>query len=288
MGGKKFDISTLKKCQDQVNRHLLFSLCGWTAISKNFNWMPLSWWEFNQLYFSTRPVVFQCPSRHWDGGGRTVAFYVTLRRVRHDRRVEVLTNGPENCSSLSILADEYFRALANGKKRTENGRLLFVQADYHNRNPRMADDWVLFLHKDCDVPMGIIEETDGFKKWDEDAMRMDYSSAYEICPRKKFVAMIDTDNKDAWSKLNSIYGDRFLFIPYSEEKMMVDRWFSENETLLDPMFDILIMDGHLNQKRVFDYLITNHLFKFREWAKLNPEMVEKWYDVSLLVGLNIK
>ena len=69
-----------------------------------------------------------------------------------------------------------------------------------------------------------------------------------------------------------------MFIEYGREKEFVDKWFSGNDTMLDPMFDIGIMDRTLDMRKVLLYAATNHLNQFREWGRFNPELLEKCFS----------
>lgn len=55
----------------------------------------------------------------------------------------------------------------------------------------------------------------------------------------------------------------------------MDDWFENNDTLIDPEFDIKVTDPTLDKKKVWRYIATNHKYKFREYCKFDKEFVMK-------------
>ena len=97
-------------------------------------------------------------------------------------------------------------------------------------------------------------------------------------PRRKFViAWEDSEaGRNALARVMEKHPDKFLVVGYSKEKRMVDKWYESNETMVDPEFDIQLMDGSLDKRKVLLYAATNYLCDFRQFTKVLPDFVGKY------------
>jgi hypothetical protein len=102
------------------------------------------------------------------------------------------------------------------------------------------------------------------------------------------VVLWDSLNQTAYNELKERYGKKFVFLDYTREKKKVDDWFKENDTIVDPMFDISISEPGLDMKKVFAYLATNHLLHLRAYAKLFPETMAQHFTKEELGEMGCK
>lgn len=281
MSGKKWGLCRLARFQQKIRDDRLLGTC-----SVGIGEIPITWNEFNKMYFSSRPVVVECPCTLWQRGDQLMGFYAALRQLfagrkvgffstRYDVREETVKS---YCNSIG--------SMASGKSRNDiekNPVYLIRNNPSEEVLPRRADDWIMYAFganpSQAQSIMDIVDETDGFKKWDEDKYRI--KSSWEMGPRKKVIILAGRGSGaigaiDIYPKLKEKYGDRFVFLDYCHEKEIVDGWFLENEKVLDPMFDIMISESSIDKRKVFSYIATNHLYKLREYNKLFPEEVAKW------------
>jgi len=257
--------------------------------------IPVDWDEFNRLYFSSRPVVVECSYDQWrSDGDDLMSLYAALRMGKDNRKVAVIA-ASEDCGAL--MSDQFYDAIVQRKDWKPKVDRLARFWHAHQLNPDSADDWVAYVNwSEYENPIGErqslplevlewIEKTNGFK--DFVGNHAPHYYRHTIYP-KKFVLLWDSMNKDGYKELKEKYGKKFVFLDYTEEKRMVDEWFLENNTMLDPVFDIKLMDPGLNLKKVYAYIATNHLPKLREYAKLFPETMEKYFTKEELSEMGCK
>lgn len=282
MSGKKWGLRKLGRLKQKIYEdHLL------GKISVGIGEIPISWNEFNKLYFSSRPVVVECPCGFWERGDQLMAFYATLRQVFMGHKVGIYST---RYDMREAATDAYYESLCHmGKHRgvSSSDRLLRCVHTIPKENviPNLADDWILYVFGAYPTTaanvLKMMDESDGFRKWDDDKYRV--KSSWEMGPRKKVVILCgrysgSEISSDIYPEIKKKYGDRFVFIDYTPEKELVDNWFMENEGIVDPLFDIRIAESTIDKRKVFTYIATNHLYKLREYNKLFPDEVAKWLN----------
>lgn len=280
MGNRKFDYRKLSNIKKNLVTHL------WE--SEHSTDIPVDWSEFNQLYFSNRPVVVECPSEIWSNGTGLMAMTAGMSMAYEHRRTGFFASGDDGYTS--SMAEIYYDVLANKKDKTlRTGRNVLFR-EFNRLDFDQADDWMFFMNfshgfveHDDEIYtkqfLAILESTDGFKSGDF-AKEIKPRFYGEVTPPRKTATVLwDTsEGKELLDIIKEKYNRAFVFIEYGREKEFVDKWFSENESMLDPMFDIAIMDRSLDMRKVLLYAATNHLYKFREWGRFNPELLEKCFS----------
>ena len=252
-----------------------------------FDNIPIDWYEFNQLYFSSRPAVVECPNLMWYYGDHLMALFSALRMSRDNRRVAVVS---QTFDAVAVKTDIFYNSFVM-KKDWKARRERFSKFNHVSGiDMDVADDWIAYANwtNDASIASEVlewIERTNGFK----DIKEPEHPSYYRqtVFP-KKFVVLWDSTNKKDYLKLKEKFGKKVLFLDYTHEKEMVDEWFVENHAMLDPMFDIKFMEPGLNMKKVYAYIATNHLPKMREYAKLFPEIVEQYFTKDELSEMGCK
>lgn len=283
MSGKKWGLRRLGNFKRKIQDEFLLGK-GSVGIGE----LPITWNEFNKMYFSSRPVVVECPCTLWQRGDQLMGFYAALRQLFAGRRVGFFSTRYDVREETVKSYVESLRSMASGKSRNKDELKPF----YLIRNspseevmPMRADDWIMYAFganpSQAQSIMDIVDSTDGFKKWDEDKYRI--KSSWEMGPRKKVIILAGRGSGaigaiDIYPTLKEKYGDRFVFLDYTHEKELVDGWFLENENVLDPMFDITFAESSIDKRQVYSYIATNHLYKLREYNKLFPEEVAKWMN----------
>lgn len=252
-----------------------------------FGGIPIDWYEFNQLYFSSRPVVVECPHPMWENGDNLMALYSALRMSRDNRRVAVVS---QKFDAKAVKADMFYNSLTLAKDWKARRERLAQFNHVSGIDMNVADDWIAYANwtNDASIASEVlewIERTNGFKDIEEPEHPRYYRQT--VFP-KKFVVLWDSTNKKDYLKLKDKFGKKVLFLDYTHEKEMVDEWFVENHAMLDPMFDIKFMEPGLNMKKVYAYIATNHLSKMREYAKLFPETVEQHFTKEELSEMGCK
>jgi hypothetical protein len=259
--------------------------------------IPVDWDEFNKLYFSSRPVIVECPYERWTTcGDDLMSLYAALRMSKDNRKVAAIAYS-EDCNGL--MSDRFYDAIVHSKdwKAKVDRIMRFKHID--NIDPDSADDWIAYANWSAfsdsvgdkkTTLLGLeilewIETTHGFKDFNGKQFPRYYR---HIVYPKKFVILWDATNKDGYNELKEKFGKKFLFIDYTREKKKVDDWFKENDTILDPMFDISFSEPGLDMKKVFTYLATNYLYKLREYAKLFPDTVGQYFNKEELGEIGCK
>ena len=279
MSKRKYDYRKLSNIKKRLVNYL------WE--SEHSTDIPVDWAEFNQLYFSNRPVVVECPSGVWSIGTGLMAMTAGMSMAYDRRRVGFFASGDDGYTS--SLADIYYDVLVNKKDKTLRVGRNTLFREFNKLDFAQADDWMFFMNfshgfaerEDENYTkqfLEILDSTDGFKSGDF-AKEIKPRFYGEITPpRKSATVLWDTSKgKELLDTIKEKYNRAFVFIEYGREKEFVDKWFKENETMLDPMFDIAIMDRSLDMRKVLLYAATNHLYQFREWGRFNPELLEKCF-----------
>lgn len=251
--------------------------------------IPVDWSEFNQLYFSSRPVVVECPSGIWGSGTGLMAMIAGMSMAYEHRRAGFFASGDD--SHTSGIADIYYNVLVNKKDKSPRPGRNALFREFNRLDFDQADDWMFFMNfsharlidgEDEDYTkqfLEVLESTDGFKSGDF-AKEVKPRFYGDVTPPRKTATVlwdISRGKELLDSTIKAKYNRAFVFIEYGREKEFVDKWFSENDTMLDPMFDMAIMDRSIDMRKVLLYAATNHLYKFREWGRFNPELLEKCF-----------
>ena len=288
MGNRKYDYRKLSNIKKNLVTH--------TWESEHSTDIPVDWSEFNQLYFSSRPVVVECPSEIWSNGTCLMAMTAGMSMAYDHRRVGFFASGDD--SYTSSLADIYYDVLVNKKDKVCRAGRNTLFREFNRLDFDQADDWMFFMNFSHGFAeradenytkqfLEVLESTDGFKSGDF-AKEIKPRFYGEITPPRKTVTVLwdISKGKELLDTIKEKYNSAFVFIEYGREKEFVDKWFSKNGSMLDPMFDIAIMDRSLDMRKVLLYAATNHLYKFREWGKMNPELLSKCfskYDIKDLM-----
>lgn len=289
MSGKKWSLKKLGNLRERIaHEHIIHS----EHVVDGIGSIPVSWNEYNKLYFSSRPVVVECPCDRWVQGDQLMAFYSTMRQVFNSRKVGIFSTRND---AREVTEDSYYEALWGlGPHKScapKSERLVYLMRNEpgEDKLPKIADDWIMYSFGASPTQavsiMKVIDESDGFKKWDDEKYRQ--KSFWEVGPKKKVVILAGRGSEDIYPKLKEKYGKRFVFIDYTPEKELVDNWFSENQSIVDPLFDIQISSNSIDKRKVFTYLATNHLYNLREYAKIFPDDVKKWLTIDERIDLYI-
>ena len=258
--------------------------------------IPVDLGEFNKLLFSSRPVVVECPYSRWENGDALMGLYAALRAAKFNRKIGVLVDfGDANF----LLDPSFYNALCKVTDWKEVSRRLRLVRDGKELDFSQADDWIFYTNwseKRFEIDstanaamdtLRFINDTKGFKDLEKTFIEEPKYVGERFDYPKKVVILWDATNKEVYECLKRDYGKRFVFIDYTKEKELVDDWFDNNETLIDPTFDIMIMDNGIDQRSLFHYIATNHLYKLREYAKVLPEVVRKHFTDDELRDLGM-
>ena len=291
MSKKKIDFkkfSSIRRTLSNINPYHSDTL------DRRLGCIPVDLGEFNKLFFSSRPIVVECPHSRWENGDALMGLYAALRAAKFNRKIGVFVDFGD---AAFLLDPSFYNALCKVTDWKEISRRLRLVRDGKELDFSQADDWIFYTnwseygighdHKDNVAldTLRFINDTKGFKDL-ETLTEPKYVGERFDYP-KKIVILWDATNKDVYECLKRDYGNSFVFIDYTKEKELVDNWFDNNETLIDPTFDTMLMDPGLNLRNVFHYLATNHLYKLREYAKVLPEVVRKHFTADELRDLGM-
>ena len=282
MSGAKWGLKKLGNLRQKINHEHIFRP---NDVVDGIGDIPITWHEYNKMYFSSRPVVVECPCGRWQQGDQLMAFYATMRQVFTCRKVGIFST---RYDAREATSDSYYEALWGlGPHRVclpKGERLVHLirNEPTEDKLPTIADDWIMYSFgatpTQAESIMKVIDESDGFKKWDDEKFRR--KSFWEVGPKKKVVILAGRGAEDIYPKLKEKWGKRFVFIDYTPEKELVDNWYVENKSIVDPMFDILISEPYIDKRKVFLYVATNHLYNLREYVKLFPEVVGNFFTMN--------
>ena len=157
----------------------------------------------------------------------------------------------------------------NLRSKAFNVVLFLLQKTFRNKHRHIHVFVACFLkHSELDVNKELWTANRTLMGWEDKERKSNWS--------RKFIITWDNNGKKQLDAMVAKYPDQFLVIPYTKEKRMVDEWYESNETMVDPGFDIQLMDGSLDKRKVLLYAATNHLYDFRLFAKVLPDVVEKY------------
>ena len=258
------------------------------AVDNGIGDFPITFDEFNKLYFSVRPVVVECPLRVLGPGLRLMAFHSALKQIYCDHRSGFYFPGAEPLSSnLESKQREYFSILAGKKSKKVNAPVKVVTGGVRDMSvPMSADVWTLLGIGDRGAA-GILDlaiMTDGFKAWDDKVYRVDRVSG-KCKPRKKVVIL--APGPFGYDSLKRTFPEKFAFIDYTPEKALVDNWFLENSSILDPCFHMEIANPEIDAGKVFKYIAMNRPHLLSKYNEVFPEDIEKWFTKEERWELNL-
>ena len=291
MSKNKFDLKYLGKLRNRVPFRPEEGEDGIGGI-------PIDWYEFNLLYHSRRPVIVECPYYCWGLGDNLMSLYGALRMSLECRTLGVFA---ASADAYGLLSDKLYNFLVAKSKWRPKGKRMALVRKREEFNVAMADDWVFYVNfSDTfsypgleDLPsstlatLTLMNETNGFKDW-QGAIAREMRWYGDTVPNThKIVVLWDNKYPEKLNEIKQRYGKQFVFIEYGKEKAFVNDWFKENDTMLDPLFDIRLMEPGMDMRKVLLYAATNYLYKFREWARINPELLEKSFrkdEIKDLMG----
>ena len=288
MSNKKFNFKDLAKW------HRMQLDCIDQPVDKNIS-LPVDWCEFNKMFFSRRNVIVEYPGQKYATSTKMLmGFYSSIKMAKDNSCVGIC---------------EYFRGFPGIRKfakklsnKNLDDNVVFTSSitpfkDYRNRVLE-CDEWIMNADWTTLLPsypqndstyggsliLNDIHNTKGFSEldvnkelWMANRTLVGWEDKERKSPwRRKFIITWDNKGKEQLDEILAKYPDQFLVIPYTKEKRMVDKWYESNETIVDPGFDIQLMDGILDKRKVLLYVATNHLYDFRLFAKVLPDVVEKY------------
>lgn len=300
MSGKKFSFKDLVKWSKTQRDLLVQNYGNQDMLAKG---LLVDWCEFNKMFFSRRNVIVLYPPGMYTNALMLAGFYSSLKVAKFKTSIG-LCNFGSRIGFPSVI--EFAKKIVN--RPIMDGLVIYnneptpFQA-YRNRVLE-CDEWILNAdwgpvkeHDRCsgETILKWIDSTNGFTEFD---VNMDLYNSNRILvgwedlekpPKRKFVVVWEDGEagRNALAQVMENYPDKFLVVDYAKEKRMVDRWYASNETMVDPGFDIQLMDGSLDQRRVLLYVATNHLYDFRKFARVLPYAVEKHLSKDELKELGV-
>ena len=289
MSGKKFSFKDLAKWGRTQRDLLVHNYGNKDVISEG---LLVDWCEFNQMFSSKRNVILLYPPGMYTNALMLAGFYSSLKVAKFRKSIG-LCNFGSRIGFPRVL--EFAKRIVN---RPSMDKLVLYTSEstpfqaYKNRVLEL-DEWIMNanwgpmnIRGDCsgETIMEWIDSTNGLTEFD---VNMDLYNSNRILvgweslekpPKRKFVvAWEDSEvGRNALAKVMEKHPDKFLVVDYAKEKRMVDKWYDKNETMVDPGFDIQLMDGSLDKRKVLLYAATNHLYDFRQFARVLPDVVEKF------------
>ena len=285
MSGKKLE---LKKFFQYRRKHK--EICG--SVGDGYMDIPLDFDEFNKMFFSKRNVILEYNRKKPYGALCACGLYAGLKVAKSGYNICFCNYaGRDGFPFISRLAQSIC-----GHDCSKNFRFQYESIPEREVVAKnLVDEWVLdasyaqvpsFGDKfktDCDRIFHEILRTKGFQNLgDYDLTKrrgnrvvVGWEGLERKNPNKKFIVAWDNRAKEQLKEVLEKFPDRFLLIPYSREKKLVDDWYSKNETIVDPEFDIQLMDPSIDVRKTLMYVATNHLYDFRNFAKVLPEVVNE-------------
>ena len=279
MSGKKFELKKLlqlKRKQDAVVKE-------YDPVSCDF---PVDWQELSKLFFSKRNVIVEYPGNNPYGALKLAAFYVVLKMVREGASIGMCNYGQYN-------GFPYFHQFAKSiSSKPTNDNLLTFHYEVIPKNPKKHDEWIMnadtspTIHarlnaheNEASLILEEIRRTQGFQTYNDqlfDNSRSIIGWEATKKPRdKKVLVTWDIRDRTSIKWVMENYPDQFVLISYTKEKRMVDNWFRNNETMVDPSFDIQLLEPGIDVRKTLMYASTNHLNDFRNFARVLPEVVKE-------------
>lgn len=271
MGGKKFEISRLVNIRKQLVNALKDNKHYTNDDSKFSCQVCVDWNEFNKLYFSKRNSAVQCPGtlNRCESGFNIISLYAAMKMAFDMKKVHIVTN----YSTLSYQFNEFYNAIVPNKNITGwKGRLdSFTYHTTHSSFDVICNcDEIVMISDEYTSASQVLDFIDGILM--ELARPEHRDVKFTILTYDKKVNHIDSEFLHTGLKERF---PEFLFFDYTKEKEFVDNWFDNNDTLIDPEFDIKVLDPTLDKKQIWRYIATNHKYKFREYCKMDREFVIK-------------
>lgn len=298
MSGKKFSISQLAKWKRTQHQSIPQPMDRYMPF-------PVDWDEFNKLFFSKRNVIVEYPSQSSVAALMMMGFYTALKVAKYNTHVGLCNYGGRNGFPYVM---EFARRLTN-KDVSENVLFEYGTTPFSNYRNRVLEcnEWIMnadwstrhpiYPPEDYDCDGGVIykaiNDTKGFSELDVNEQLATTGRTLmgweekdgKRRAKRRFIVMWDDRGKETLAEVMAKYPDQFLVIPYTPEKRLVDEWFAKNDTMVDPGFDIKLMDGSIDARKVLLYAATNHLYDFRKFAKTLPEAVEPYISKQELKEL---
>lgn len=286
MSGKKFDLKKLI----QYKRKQLDCMPPDSDINVGF---PVDWDEFNKMFFSKRNVIVEYPQYAEYSSLRLMGFYAGLKLAKEERSIGICNYGPRKGFPYTT---DFARSLSS---KFDGKNILYMHGSLPE-NPQLADEWILNAEwtphpsypgtpdSDGSEILNEIIKSNGFNypevKNSDRRIIVGWEGKTKR-PKTKYVIAWDDRGKEELAKLEDEYSDQFVVIHYTEEKRLVDSWFAKNPTMVDPGFDIQLMNPGINPRKVLLYSATNHLYDFRNFARVLPDVVKEFMSTKELKEL---
>lgn len=280
MSGKKFEISRLTKIRMQVVRALKNNEYYNNEDSKFSCQVCVDWDEFNKLYFSKRHSVIYCPeiSDRCDTGYNFISLYAAMKMALDMKKVHVITRDHDYPFNIMTQVKDFYDAVVPTKNICRWSEIVNLFSDCPSFSDICKCDEIVVFPSiyiiDYEWLFGLFNEL----------------SKPEHRGVKLTMLIHDTKTNDEskvhYNELKKRFPD-FLYFDYTNEKKFVDDWFANNDTLMDPEFDIKVLDPELDKKKVLRYMATNHKYKFREYCKFDMEFVMKYMSMKELKEYSI-
>ena len=286
MSGKKFDLKKLI----QYKRKQLDCMPPDSDFNVGF---PVDWDEFNKMFFSKRNVIVEYPNYAEYSSLRLMGFYAGLKLAKGERSIGICNYGARNGFPYTT---DFARSLSS---KVDGNNILYMH-DPLPENPQWADEWILNAEwtpkpsspatpdSDGSEILAEIVKSNGFNypeaKNSDSRIIVGWEGKTKR-PKTKYVIAWDDRGKEELAKLENEYSDQFVVIHYTEEKRLVDSWFTKKPTMVDPGFDIQLMNPGINPRKVLLYAATNHLYDFRNFARVLPDVVKEFMSPKELKEL---
>lgn len=283
MGGRKFEISRLTKIRKRIVGAFKDNEFYNNDDFKFSCQVCVDWNEFNKLYFSKRHSVIQCPeiSNRTEFGINTISLYAAMKMAFDLKKVNVIMNdGIFNLFKHQV--NEFYNEIIPNKNTYELNERLTTFSTYSTKllsSIRNCDEIVVIPFTYSRHLRNIINLNDS--KWVLNFIDFTLNELFKSENRGVKLTILahdikakDDEGEVLYNELKKRFPD-FLYFDYTNEKKFVDDWFENNDTIIDPEFDIKVTDPTLDKKKVWRYISTNHKYKFREYCKLDKEFVLK-------------
>ena len=277
MSGKKFEISRLTSIRRYLVRALKNNNIYNNEDSRFSCQLCVDWDEFNKLYFSKRHSVIKCSENknRYEYGYNAISLYASMKAALDLKKVNIITHG-DSFNTMLHMKDVY-----NAIVPTKNIDRMCVNTFSDVVSPRIKD--VCKCDEIVVIPGSYYRLTK--RRTDFINYKFLLNLLNELSKPEhggvKLTMLIHDEIMDVSDKSKVQYDELkkrfpdFLYFDYTNEKKFVDDWFENNDTLIDPAFDIKVLDPSLDKKKVWRYIATNHKYKFREYCKIGGEFVMK-------------